>query len=90
MIKKTWIEWADKLYNWRLNEITASFLEIAGPFTLLGAQVIYLGEPILTVFAAPERTQALAELLENPTEKQAFIEVLRTYPFKRDSGGSSS
>ena len=88
-MKKTWIEWADRLYNWHLNEIAALVLEAAWPLSLFGAQVIYFGEPLLTVFTAPERTQALAELLENPTETQAFIEVLRSYPLKKDLGGSS-
>lgn len=80
MTKKTWLTWAEKLYEWNINEATASLLEAAGPLTFLGAQVIYFGQPILTLFTVPERTQALAELLENPTDKQAFIEILRSYP----------
>ncbi|MBS1248931.1 MAG: hypothetical protein MAG431_00501 [Chloroflexi bacterium] len=89
MIKKTWFKWADRLYNWQLNEVVASLLEAAGPLTLLGAQAIYFGQPLLSVFAAKENTQALAELLESPTQQQAFIEVLRSYPLKNDSGGYS-
>ena len=89
MTEETWHEWADKLYNWNLSEIIASFLEAAGPLTLFGAQVIYLGQPLLTTFTAPERTQVLAELLENPAKKQDFIEVLRTYVPENNSGGFS-
>ena len=88
MIQRTWIEWADRLYNWRLNEAAASLLEVAGPLNFLGAQIVYFGQPLITTFTTPEKAQALAELLENPTETQAFIEVLRTYPLSSQDSGS--
>ncbi|OQY36078.1 MAG: hypothetical protein DRI56_10215 [Chloroflexota bacterium] len=89
MTQETWHEWADKLYRWNLSEIAASFLEAAGPLTLLGAQAIYLGQPLLTTFTAPESIQSLAELLETPAKKQEFIEILRTYIPENSSGGFS-
>lgn len=87
--QETWHEWANKLYRWNLSEVVASFLEALGPLAFFGAQVVYLGQPLLTTFIASERTQILAELLENSDKRQDFIAFLRTHIPENTSGGFS-
>ena len=84
MIKKTWLIWADRLYQWRLSEVVASVLEAAGPLSFFGAQIIYLAQPLFTALTSPEKTQIMAELFESPTQQQACIEVLRRYPLEKN------
>jgi hypothetical protein len=84
-----WNQWASWLYKRRLHEMTATFLEAAGPLTILGTQLVYLSEPVLTLFTPPENTQALAELLENPRNQESFIDLLRAYQPNQGKGGAS-
>jgi hypothetical protein len=72
-----WQVWAQNLHRWGLKEWTASFLEAAGPFTLLGAQLIYLGQPLLGQFLPWRHLAALANLLEEPAQTQSFVVLLR-------------
>jgi hypothetical protein len=44
---------------------------------LLGAQLIYIGQPLLSPFLPVEHTSALAGLLEDHTEARAFINFLK-------------
>ncbi|MBN1305475.1 MAG: hypothetical protein JXA13_13635 [Anaerolineales bacterium] len=68
-----WSHWAKLLHAWKLDYFTAWFLEAGGPFILLGAQAIYLSEP----FWGNRQTRALAHMLENGAEIQAFSDFLR-------------
>ena len=72
-----WQGWAQKLHSWGLGDWTASLLEIAGPLTWLGAQVVYLGQPLLNQAAPNGQIQALVELLEDPESAKTFIGMLR-------------
>jgi len=75
-----WQEWARKLHAWGVQGWAASLLEAAGPLTLLGAQLIYLGQPVLrTVFRDPG-LQELAALLEEPERAREFAAYLREGP----------
>ncbi|HBY07873.1 MAG TPA: hypothetical protein DEH22_08865 [Chloroflexi bacterium] len=75
--KQIWQTWADTLNRWGLKTLTATFLEALGPLNLFGAQIVYLGQPLLNSFLPESHLNALAELLENPQTTQAFIAVLR-------------
>ncbi|MEN8171854.1 MAG: hypothetical protein ABFS03_03150 [Chloroflexota bacterium] len=64
------------LHRWGLQEITAVVLDSLEPLNLLGAQLIYLGQPIFKQFGFNDHLEALANVLENPTQTQAFISTL--------------
>ena len=55
----------------------ASLLEVAGPITLLGAQVVYISQPFFSHSGAKTHLAALAELLEEPETTRSFIKFLR-------------
>jgi hypothetical protein len=52
-------------------------LEAAGPLTVLGAQVVYVGQPILKQIISLSTLDAVAEMLEDPQQVQAFSAYLR-------------
>lgn len=79
-----WRGWADKLHRWGLNGGTAVLLEAAGPLTLLAAQAIYLGQPLLSGWLPGSGLKALAGMLEDPSKTQVFVQYLREVP-KRES-----
>lgn len=72
-----WQTWVKTLNRWGLKNIAATFLDVLGPLSLLGAQVVYVGQPFLNSFLPEGHLDALADLLENPQDTQAFISVLR-------------
>jgi hypothetical protein len=72
-----WQGWAQKLHSWGLGGWTASILENAGPLTWLGAQIVYLGQPLLSQAAPKSQIQALVELLEDPESAKTFIGMLK-------------
>lgn len=72
-----WETWAKKLHRWGLEEFAAWLLEATGPVNLIGAQVVYLGQPVLEPLLPAGHVQALAHILEQPEETQAFVDFLR-------------
>lgn len=72
-----WRVWADQAHRWGLNDWIASLLEAIGPLTLLGAQAIYLTQPILSPLIPGAQLKALARLLDEPEQTQAFAAYLR-------------
>jgi hypothetical protein len=72
-----WQSWADSMRKLGMNDLIATFLEAAGPLTLLGAQFIYLGQPLVMHERLNISLTALAGVLENPQETRAFICLLR-------------
>jgi hypothetical protein len=72
-----WLGWAQKLHSWGLGDWIASLLEGFGSLTWLGAQLVYIGQPLLSQAATKNQLQALVELLENPDDTKAFINMLR-------------
>jgi demethoxyubiquinone hydroxylase (CLK1/Coq7/Cat5 family) len=62
-----------------LTELAAWFLEAAGPLNVLGAQVLYLGQPFVSN-PVNDRLRALAHLLEEEDEARAFIAQLKGNP----------
>lgn len=72
-------KWIDSLYKLRLQDLTVTFLEALGPMNLLGAQLVYLSQPVLSPFFPKDQSQDLAKILEDPSETALFIEALRNY-----------
>ncbi|MFQ5616301.1 MAG: hypothetical protein ACE5GO_07560 [Anaerolineales bacterium] len=72
-----WQTWAGFLHRWGLQDFMAWLLEAIEPINLLGAQLVYIGEPLLDVFVPDGHTKALAQLLEEPKETQAFVKFLK-------------
>ena len=79
-----WHIWASNLQRWGVHELTATFLETAGPLSIIGAQVIYLSQPLLKVFISSDYISALADLLDDTTQTQAFASHLREYSLEQD------
>jgi hypothetical protein len=71
--RSEWLEWADSLRRLKLDGFAAWLLEAGGPFTILGAQAVYLGQP----FLGGKKMEALAHMLEEDEETQAFARYLR-------------
>jgi hypothetical protein len=69
--------WAQALYRWGVNDIIASLLEAAGPLTILVAQVIYIGQPLVVHGRLRNSLTVLADMLEKSEDTQAFISLLR-------------
>ena len=72
-----WEIWTKTLRRLGMHTLAATFLEAAGPLTTLGAQVVYLGQPLLSSVFPRSHIDALATMLENPAETQQFIVFLR-------------
>ena len=72
-----WQIWAENLKRWGVKDLTVTILEALGPLSLLGAQLVYVGQPFLDPFFSEGYLDVLANLLEDPQETQAFIAVLR-------------
>jgi hypothetical protein len=72
-----WEIWAKTLRRWGVHGLAVSLLEAAGPLTMLGAQMIYLSQPVLRSIASGNQIDALATMLDNPAETQQFIVFLR-------------
>jgi hypothetical protein len=75
--QQIWQAWARTIHQWGLSNLVTAFLESAGPFALLGAQLVYISQPILQPVARPGRLQALADLLEDPQQTRAFLDLLQ-------------
>ena len=72
--------WAQRLRQYGFHQFAASFLEASGPLNLVGAQMVYLGQPVLSSIFAGSQLKALAEMLEEPEQTKVFIRCLREEP----------
>lgn len=72
-----WPTWAEFLRTRGLEGLAAWALEAAGPLTVLGAQALYLGSPLMRPALPKDQIEALAGLLEDPHEAQTFAMFLR-------------
>ncbi|MRR31677.1 hypothetical protein FDZ74_07480 [bacterium] len=59
-----------------MGEPFAALLESTGPLKLLFAQLVYLGQPLLTS-GSTQKWQAFAGLLENEAESRSFAAFIR-------------
>lgn len=71
-----WSAWAERLQQWKLVPLVTWLLEAAGPFALLGAQVLYFSQP----FLPKTNLDSVAAMLEEGDELQAFVAYLRGEP----------
>ena len=62
---------------WGVEDLAASLLEAFGPLTVLGAQVVYLCQPFFMQSPSGQHLDALAHMLEDSTQTQAFALFLR-------------
>ena len=71
-----WPQWTESLQRLGLNGFAAMMLEAGGPINIIGAQILYIGQP----FVSPQASNglaALANLLEEHDEAQAFAAILK-------------
>ena len=71
-----WRNWASRLHSWGLNSWVASFLEAFGPLTTIGAQVIYISQPLLGAFVPQKQLETLADILDDPEQTRLFTQFL--------------
>lgn len=71
-------KWIKTLYKLRLQNLTATILEALGPMNILGAQLVYLTQPVLSPFITSDQSQEFAKILEDPSETALFIKALRS------------
>ena len=75
--RAVWPGWANFLRRHGLENLVAWALEAAGPLTVLGAQVLYFGGPLLRPALTDLQRDALAGMLEDRDEAMAFTAFLR-------------
>jgi len=68
-----WTEWADTLARYKAKSFVAWLLEVGEPLNIVGAQLLYFGEPLL----GDERINDLAHFLEDQEKTRAFAIFLR-------------
>jgi len=71
-----WPQWTESLRNMGLDGFAAWLLEAGGPVNILGAQLLYIGQPFATRQAS-DGIRALANLLEQEDEARAFAALLK-------------
>ncbi len=75
-----WVNWSRALRHWGASDGVAAMLEGAGSLSLLAAQALYLFQPLFSGLISVKAFQALAQVLEDPAQKQAFVSFLREAP----------
>jgi len=78
--RQIWEVWTRTLHRWGLNEVAARLLEAAAPVNLLGAQLVYLGQPFIKTLLPAGHLEGLAQVLEDPGRAQALIDMLNAAP----------
>jgi hypothetical protein len=68
-----WSHWADTLRRLKLDGLASWLLEAGAPLTVLGAQMLYIGQP----FFGGREWNSFAKMLEEEDEVQAFARYLR-------------
>jgi hypothetical protein len=76
-VETSYQEWAQRLSRWGLNRFAAAFLEASGPLNLICAQLVYIGQPVLSSVVGSHHLSTLAQVLEDPGQTQALINCLR-------------
>ena len=68
-----WQNWVETLRRYKLDGLAAWLLEAGSPLNLLGAQALYASQP----FVGGKQLEAIAQMLEDEGETQAFTKFLR-------------
>ncbi|MBS3752475.1 MAG: hypothetical protein KGY46_03685 [Anaerolineales bacterium] len=79
MGKENWDKLSGNLHKWGLHHVTAALIEALGPLGMVGAQIMYLSEPILSTFIPAQTASDLASILEDPDKTQGFVQALRAH-----------
>jgi hypothetical protein len=74
-----WRIWVKSLHRWGVEDLVASLLEAAGPLTIIGAQLIYIGQPILNGVVPDGHLSVLTGTLEDDDQRDAFVSYLREW-----------
>ena len=69
--------WVQSLRQRGLHQFVATLLEASEPLNLVGAQLVYLGQPVISGVVEDGKLQTLAQLLEEPELTKLFIRSLR-------------
>jgi hypothetical protein len=75
-----WQVWASYLQRWGVRDVVAQILEAAGPLAILGAQFIYIGQPLVGPSRSRNHLDALARVLEDRDYTRAFVDFLKEAP----------
>jgi hypothetical protein len=75
--RQVWKKWAATLQKWGARDFAATFLEALGPAQTVGAQLIYIGQPLLNSFLPATHLTELANILEQPETQKEFVDFLR-------------
>jgi len=68
-----WPQWVETLRRFKMEGFASWILDAGAPLTVLGAQALYIGQP----FMGGDKINALAHMLEDESETQAFVRYLR-------------
>ena len=68
-----WSKWVEFLQKYKLDGLASWLLEAGAPINLMGAQVLYLGQP----FMGGKQINSIAHMLEDENESLAFARYLR-------------
>lgn len=69
--------WAARLKQWQVHQVAATVLEAAGPLKIIGAQLVFIGQPLFSGLLSGKQLDTLAGLLEEPDKTRQFIQILR-------------
>ena len=83
--QQIWIRWASILQRWGIKDGVASLLETTGSLPVLFAQVLYISQPLLSGAVPSRSIDALAQVLENPSNRREFVSFLREAPTSESS-----
>lgn len=74
-----WSQWAGFLKKWGMDSFAAWLLEAGAPLAPVGAQLLYMGQPL---FGRSTRADigALAIMLESDQKTQGFVDFLKEGP----------
>ena len=67
-----WSEWAETLRRFKLDGLASWLLEAGSPFSVLGEQVLHIGQP----FLGGKQIELIARMLEDENKTQAFAHYL--------------
>jgi hypothetical protein len=78
-LRANWPEWTETLRRLGLDGFAVWLLEASGPLNVIGAQLLYIGQPFVGS-QVNDQLLALANLLEEKGEAQAFAALLKGQP----------
>ncbi len=76
MPRAYWPKWTETLRSLGLADLVAWVLEASGPINILGAQMLYISQPLVSKNSS-QGFNALATLLEQEDEARAFVAMLK-------------